>query len=223
MSEIDQVAHGDAGTDVVGHRGRSRRVRLDGIENDHRLLLGESRDRVDDARIVARLQQERVDAPLAEELLRALSARLQVFRAPHQHEVVVLDRRIFDPAHELDEDRVHEVGNDERDDVRARRPQRPPRRVRPVVELARCALDALPGLIADARFGCVAQHPGHGRDRDTGAGGDVAQSCHGPIIMGRIPGSLRAERAASPPGRCDTFAARSSPIAVRATSRPRQP
>src|SRR5699024_11600933 len=53
-------------------------------------------------------------------------------------QVSLLDRGILDPAHEVDEERVHKVRNDERDNVRTRGAERSPRRVR-AVEIGRAS------------------------------------------------------------------------------------
>ena len=131
-----------------------------------------------------------IDPPIDEQVeIRRLAIRIVGGVAQQKHEPV-LPGDVLDSAHELREERVFDVGDDEPEGLGRPQLQRAGDRRRPVVERAGRVQDALTRI--RPRPAEAGQHPADRRGRDAGATRDVTDR------RGHVDGCARPPLSAPP-------------------------
>jgi hypothetical protein len=123
---------------------------------------------------------DRVDPELLERTqIRAVALGF-VVADTQQEPVAALFEGTLQHGRALGVEVVADVGDDQPDRHRMLRPQRPRERIRPVAEGPGGGHDLGPRRVVDVAL--PAQGARHRRRGEPGAGGDIAQRCHGPAL-----------------------------------------
>ena len=158
VAQVDEVLGGEPHPALILQDHGPDAARMHRVHEDDREAALHEALKILRAHVVADLHQHSVDPPLSDEARDRLLAFRHAFGAREQHHVAAPVRLLLHTAHELREDRVGEVGDDEPDDVRPGELESSCGEVRAVAEFPRCIMDALARVLADTSARCVAQH-----------------------------------------------------------------